>query len=331
MGEGLPPLRRVRGGDMEQPANSRKLSQSAPRSSRGGQEQQEIGKTDLLEYLHGYSDFSFELEVLNLLSSCRVPCRHGGSYEDPVTSKPRQYDLRARVRRSDRRCIRLAIECKRLNTAFPLLVSCVPRSESESYHQVSCGYIREAKSGFMHASVLDTGLRLRSITITRSGVYPVGGIVGKACAQVGRDKEGSIRHTDAEVYDRWAQAISSARDLVDEAYSELHRTRECSLSVVLPLLVVPDDTLWLAEYSPDGQLYREPCKSEHCSLFVDRSYSSSCPIGGDEYRISHLEIRTITGLRSFLDCLDPSNRDDQWMLYFDQSRIAEQLQRLEED
>jgi len=54
-----------------------------------------IKKDDLVEYLDSCSDFSFELSVLKMLRESDVDCEHGGLYEDPVTGKSREFDIRA--------------------------------------------------------------------------------------------------------------------------------------------------------------------------------------------------------------------------------------------
>ena len=54
-----------------------------------------IQDSDLKEYLNSYSDFSFELSVLKMLRENDVSCEHGGLYEDPVTGKYREFDIRS--------------------------------------------------------------------------------------------------------------------------------------------------------------------------------------------------------------------------------------------
>jgi hypothetical protein len=54
-----------------------------------------ITEKDLDEYLNSESDFAFEMSVLSLLRQMHFTCSHSGTYEDPVTGKIRQYDLRA--------------------------------------------------------------------------------------------------------------------------------------------------------------------------------------------------------------------------------------------
>src|SRR5437660_6758910 len=94
-----------------------------------------IRSSDISEYLQSEDDFAFELEVLR---SCQVggfEVRHGGAYQDPVTRKDRQFDIRL-MGHKDRSVIKLAIECKNLKPNFPLLVSRIPRLPEESVHDI---------------------------------------------------------------------------------------------------------------------------------------------------------------------------------------------------
>lgn len=95
-----------------------------------------INSADLLGYLNGFSDFAFELKTLEMLRAHSLECEHGGLYEDPVTNKMREFDIRA-VARNDHFAVHLAVECKNVQENYPLLVTCVPRHPSESYHEVA--------------------------------------------------------------------------------------------------------------------------------------------------------------------------------------------------
>ena len=95
-----------------------------------------ISATDLSEYLNTHSDFSFELSVLKMLRECNVECEHGGYYQDPVTDKPREFDIRA-IKTIERLRVRMVVECKNIRESFPVLISCIPRHEQDSYHQVA--------------------------------------------------------------------------------------------------------------------------------------------------------------------------------------------------
>jgi hypothetical protein len=72
-----------------------------------------IKADDLIAYLDDYSDFSFEIQVLNALIASEFTCEHGGTYDDPVTNKPREFDIRA-TRNFEKHLLRLAVECKNL-------------------------------------------------------------------------------------------------------------------------------------------------------------------------------------------------------------------------
>jgi len=58
-----------------------------------------IVAADLVEFLDSQSDFAFEIRVLNSLIALGFECEHGGTYDDPATNKPREFDIRATRRR----------------------------------------------------------------------------------------------------------------------------------------------------------------------------------------------------------------------------------------
>jgi len=94
-----------------------------------------VGSTELIEFLNTSADFASELRCLQRLSALGFRCQHGGSYVDRVTSKHRQFDIRA-FRENGPKRIRCALECKNLVDSFPLLIMCVPRERSESFHEL---------------------------------------------------------------------------------------------------------------------------------------------------------------------------------------------------
>ena len=90
---------------------------------------------DLEEFVRSNSDFAFEMSVLAKLRALGFDCSHSGTYRDPVTDKIRQFDIRA-VAHRDNGTLALAAECKNLRPRSPLLLSAVPRTASESFHNV---------------------------------------------------------------------------------------------------------------------------------------------------------------------------------------------------
>ncbi|MEX2411838.1 MAG: hypothetical protein WD607_10820 [Candidatus Paceibacterota bacterium] len=106
-----------------------------------------IEKSDIEEYAKNVSDFSFEMQVFNLVKNLGFYCEHDGTYEDPITSKPREFDIRAEY--EDHRVkFFLAIEAKNLKENFPLVISCVPRQKDESYHEVIISHYDPSRCHF---------------------------------------------------------------------------------------------------------------------------------------------------------------------------------------
>src|SRR5439155_5658078 len=112
---------------------------------------QQIGAKELIEYLDTKSDFAFELRCLERLNQMGFSYHHGGSYVDPVTKKPRQFDIRVRKQSAKLR-IRCADECKNLSPISPLLVMCAPRSLHESFHDLILSRDQPEHAEFYHQS-----------------------------------------------------------------------------------------------------------------------------------------------------------------------------------
>jgi hypothetical protein len=207
---------------------------------------------DLLEYLEGYSDFSFELTVLKMLREHDVVCDHGGHYVDPVTNKSREFDIRA-TKTIEKYRVRMSVECKNIRENFPILVSCVPRHEDESYHQVALVSKDMFSPMLIHrATVLD----IRS----QHSLYGAGDPVGKSTVQVGRLMDGSITANDSELYEKWGQCLSSldgmAKDIYWDGYED--DPRDEYLSAAFPFVVVPNSRLWVTSYDLDGRRVSDP-------------------------------------------------------------------------
>ena len=262
-----------------------------------------IKKADLDDYLNSYSDFSFELSVLKMLREKNISCEHGGLYEDSVTGKWREFDIRADKTISDYR-IRLAIECKNIKPNFPVLISCVPRSERESYHQIAV--VGERKANENHAFSAPPGWHSRANIYRIQGensIYKAKDPVGKSTAQVGRSMTGQISANDGEFYDKWSQSLSSLTDLIADIYWDggAQEDKNFYLSTAIPIVVVPNGRLWTAHYDNSGTIVQEPFLVERCSCFVDKEYEMGADMRKTQMRISHIEIMTLDGLKSFVD------------------------------
>lgn len=263
-----------------------------------------VDQATLLQYLETKSDFHFELKVLKMMRDLGLPCEHGGHYTDPVTKKSREFDIRCRVVVGPLR-VQLAIECKNVKPNFPLLVTAVRRSVGESYHDVALVADREEqRHGPFNISMLGPPrARARSHRLHgRQTMYAEGKPVGKSTTQVGINlgREGELVAGDSEVYEKWSQCLSSLKDLVGEieGMRDAADERGQVLAIALPVLVVPDGTLWQTVYGDDGARIDDPCQVSRVSIYVGKDYSLGL-LNGDDFVVSHFEVMTASGLEDF--------------------------------
>lgn len=220
-----------------------------------------ITAEDLLGYITSKDDFAFEREVFHKAVGLGLSAKHAGLYEDPVTNKPRQFDIRASKTVRDQ-AISLAIECKGLDVTFPLLVSCVPRTRDETFHDV-----------LYTSDVAGAGGSYARVKRFEGAPYQEGERVGKAMRQIRRDTKGDLNGGD-EVFDKWMQALASSAELITDAERQLrYPTGKTSKQVaVLPILVVSDNTLWVADYASNGRLQSAPCTASDVTFYLGREY-----------------------------------------------------------
>jgi hypothetical protein len=245
-----------------------------------------ISEKDLGEYLASESDFAFEMKVLSLLRKLEFTCSHAGTYEDPITQKIRQYDLRAQKVRGNFKLV-LAVECKNLRPNFPLLVSAVPRTADEAFHEIIV--FRAAPiSAMLNVDHVDRG----------QSKYRLGEMVGKRTDQVGRAHNSELFSDDGATFDKMSQAINSSKDLfIETAWESTHPF----LRMVVPVLVVPADVLWQVDYNHDGNITKHPYHVDEATLFIDHLWSALVGMNNLNYRISHLHIVTLSYLEEAIE------------------------------
>lgn len=259
-----------------------------------------IKQFDIEEYLNDYSDFSFELRVLKELTDLNLFCQHGGTYEDPVTGKSREFDIRALMYGNEAVSIHLSVECKNIRNNFPLVVHCVKRKPVESYHDLVHTYDPKNKYNESELRSLAIHEKARSITESNNTPYLEGDYVAKSADQVGRRNDGTIEATDGGVFDKISQAINSSRDLIYEA-NELSAEDSDYLTFICPVLVVPDSTLWQVNYSDDGARIGSPVPINHISYFIGKEWTVGGKLHSLSYSISHLEIVTFSEIKNFVE------------------------------
>ena len=146
---------------------------------------------------------------------------------------------------------------------YPLVVSGRERRNEESYHYVCFKYTNPKEGKYYSSSAEGPKIKyipeskaggcVETLDVTQSEYYPCHEFIGKSCTRVGRDASGNIIGNDSEIYDKWSQAVSSAYGLLEETLHEIEVSFEnTGLNVILPILIVPDKRLWIAEYDAEG-------------------------------------------------------------------------------
>ncbi|MGA2433878.1 MAG: hypothetical protein ABSG25_01190 [Bryobacteraceae bacterium] len=242
-----------------------------------------INAKDLSDFAANNSDFGFEMRVLACLREQGFSCLHSGTYRDPVTDKTRQFDIRASVDCGDSTLV-LAVECKNLRPNNPLLLSAVPRSVDEAFHDL------------LVCRPLSFSMQMFSIepVTENASAYKSGDMVGKKTDQVGRDISGELVSNDEATFDKLNQAVNSCQDLVRMLS---RKTTLTSRKAIVPVLVVPTGLLWQVDYSPDGTITMPPHEVKRIALYLNHAWSATGLYSETLcYRLSHIEVITFEAL-----------------------------------
>ena len=270
-----------------------------------------IGPDEIEAFLRTQDDFALELAVMALASDCGFEALHAGTYVDPITQKNRQFDVRAMCMHESRH-VSLAIECKAVSSDHPLVVLRTPRLPVEGRMYVVTPLPESAVklAGFPQVNV-------RQIP---TQAYAVGRPVGRSLTQLKKEK-GRLSGTDSDIHEKWAQALASAFDLINASYALARKRPSLTYSTVLPVLVVPDNALWVADYDADGRpvLSRTEGGEERLvrtvdetTFYVGRRYE----VGNSNphFYATHLHILTVSGLTALLRSM--SNNGRHWTTTF---------------
>lgn len=149
-----------------------------------------ITQSDLQKFVEDDSDFAFEMRVLEQLRALGFQCEHSGTYRDPVTDKIRQFDIRA-WKDHGTATLALAVECKNLRRSRPLLISAVPRTQGEAFHDLIVFVVVQAYRTVSARSVAGG-----------FSAYKAGDMVGKKTDQVGEDSPGNLVSDDQATFDK---------------------------------------------------------------------------------------------------------------------------------
>jgi hypothetical protein len=242
-------------------------------------------------------DFGHEMRVANVLENVEYPplsyeqpfvnpSHHGGTYRDNVTGKTRQFDFRCEITRRSPQRIFLAVECKNLNYKLPLVVSGRPRTLAEAYHV----FIKPGKGGTSQIRAVEG----------KYSLYRPDEFVGKSLLRLKMQNKNLVADNDSEIYDRWAQALASSHDLAfAAAYDTTIPEKD---TFVMPLVVVPNNSLWIATYNHDGSFSGQPRQVDECQFYVDHKIGIGLP-----FVLTHIHFVTLGGLSLILSSFVETN------------------------
>jgi|SRR5579871_1126587 len=262
-----------------------------------------ISGPDLRRYLETQDDFAFEVEAYRHAIGFGFKSSHGGMYDDTKTNKRRQYDVRASFELANKK-IHLAIECKSLDPTYPLLVQRVPRPRDESFHEVM--QPRESPAPPMGTSSEPPGwMGAGLFKMFGTHLYDSQQLVGKSLKRVKVDANG-FTAADSDIYDKYTQALSSMDEVVKSAAVALRARSANTLSwAFLPILVVSDAALWVADYAASGQLIGDPRpEPDETTFYLGWDYELHNvfdPIRPATFTVSHFHIMTRRRLPKFLE------------------------------
>jgi hypothetical protein len=279
---------------------------------------------DIKSFVDRSNDFSFEMQVLNTMSKMKFDCSHSGSYCDFVSKKIRQFDIRASRRNGDR-AVYLAIEAKNLGAHNPLLIYGVPREQKEATFDIMCR-TSEAQYGAFpstkHRSAqADSNCWISTIpesySIYRTAINEdKSHLTGKSMDQIG-NYGGEIKGADQEVFEKCSQAISSITYVISREYKTIKESYDQSSPTYLafvPIVVIPDNTLWVAEFDALGNKIGVPYKTRHIPFYVDHKVELS-PYLGAEYSVTHLEVVEVGYLPSLMRRYLSEGQNDSPLFY----------------
>jgi hypothetical protein len=283
-----------------------------------------IASNDIKQIIATEDDFAYEMRVGRVLRGyLGSQTLQGGTYADPVSGKARQFDFRW-LYQSGEFGLSLAIECKNVNPDSPVVISGRKRNESEAFHEL----VESRKGGRFRTNSGDIFLDvsaarvIRRITGNRSVYFPEA-FVGKSLLQL-KKKEGKYSRTrDTEVYEKWSQALASAVDLVQAAgRNATLATNQHVFTFVLPVVVLPDDSLWKIEYDINGKIIQDPQPANEIEFFVGHKALPPVELGDstDPYVFSHLHFVTPAGFAALLLRI---TSDGEWLqCAFDEQVVA---------
>jgi len=257
------------------------------------------------------------MRVGNLLRDFpAIQIQHGGTYTDLVSSKPRQFDFRCSLKKKAAE-LHLAVECKNLHPSKPLVICGTKRRESEAFHDIIESRWGLHTRGQRGEVTIDGGSSVTLRAKLKDAFYCPGEFAGKSILRIklGPNPASHLSAPDSDIYDKWAQAVSSSVGLAEVACEGAERYRLPEFyAAVLPAVVVPDQGMWIVDYSESGDILKPPSLVEACDFYVGREITLPELWMPHKFAFSHVHFFTLSGFQRFLT--DIATHEDRWNTLF---------------
>lgn len=276
-----------------------------------------ITPQDLQSFLDDHGDFAFEMRIRSIFTAKKLRTDHNGSYTDPHKGVPREFDIQVDFPRRDierKSRVLLAVESKNLGEESPVLVSRTKRRPAEAGHNVIASINSKVSTQVSELFPRERSgetLRLWAPAITlplghASSPYRSGEMVGKSIDQVYRKGNNVLAGGDSELHGRWSQALHSAASMIPKAAATANDFQTpLAYVALLPILVVPNDRLFVADFSEQGLQLGAIQSVDAVEYYVDYNPGQlikRTPFGsgGPDFRFTHIDIMTESGLSRFV-------------------------------
>ncbi len=250
--------------------------------------------------------------MLESVTSAEV--QHGWTYVDPLELKPRQFDLRfKRIDPELTFAYQLAVECKNLDPRAPLIISGTSRTAEESFHQLVVSKATPYQQ--FGATQINREWFVRNVD-SNATYYKPGSFVGKSILRLKPDKKEEklekASGPEHDVHARWSQALASAYELCASAISFGHKKAGDNIwTLTLPIVVVPDGSLWKASYDSGGRC-TDPEPADDIAYQVNYLVDITTTLQSAKITLSNMHFMTAKGLFAFLKSIENGAAHRKW-------------------
>lgn len=303
------------------------------------------------ELINKQSSFPFEMKVLNYINNSGYDTKHAGTYLDRHKNITREFDIRAEKNIKPGKYIKLAIECKCIEMSSPFIVHSVEASTEDQKHTILIeykslnDYLKKETSTYKDVSFLsnfsiprphkiELGYQLKSYEVKKRKINPNTTLyscnkdlnfIGKSLDQVHKNGNGDgIKLNDSEMYNKISQAICSTYDLIDGCRESEENNQDINQHLVLPILVVPNNTLYNIIYKKNGEVKSKLKPVNNISYYIDKDFSKGFSPMFPVHNIPYLEIVTVDGLKLLIEKIenDPNESYQESFLHEDELLLA---------